>query len=219
MVTKSPKQLIKGPRLGAHMSIAGSFTHAVDMGLKVGCETIQIFTKSNQQWGAPAITPDQAGAFKRAVADSGLAPCFAHAAYILNIGSPDPKLAKISEGALRVELERAETLGLAYVVLHPGAHKETGEEDCLKRIAEGARRALDKTAGAHVELLFETMAGQGSTVGHRFEHLATLLELTGHARAGICFDTCHVFAAGYDLRTPEAYQKTMQEFDRIVGAD
>ena len=200
------------------MSIAGAFTHAIEMTTKVRGDTVQIFTKSNHQWGAAPITRTQAAEFKRAAADADVTPCFAHASYLINLGSPDPKLLKQSEQALRIELERAEQLGLAFVVLHPGAHKETGEAECLQRIAAAAARALKATAGAKVKLLYETAAGQGSCVGHRFEHLATLLKRTGHPqRTGICFDTCHVFAAGYDIRTPAAYRRTMAEFDRIVG--
>lgn len=200
------------------MSIAGRFTHAVEMGRKVGCDTIQLFTKSTNQWMAPPITPEQASEFRCAVADSGLAPCFAHSAYLINVGSPSKSVAKQSEHALRLELERAEQLGLAFLVLHPGSHKETGAEDCLKRIAEAVTRALQATTGAKVQLLYETAAGQGSCVGNRFEELATLLNLTAPAnRVGICFDTCHVFAAGYDLSTEAGYQSVIEEFDRIVG--
>ena len=209
-----------GPRLGAHMSIAGAFTHAIEMGLKVGCDTIQLFTKSNHQLYAPPITTTQATEFRRAAADSGITPCFAHSAYLINLGSPDPGTAKRSEQALRVELERAESLGLAFLVLHPGAHKDSGEEECLIRIAAAASRALKATAGAKVQLLYETAAGQGTCVGHRFEQLATLLKLTAPAdRVGICFDTCHVFAAGYDLSTKDGYAQVMAEFDRLVGLD
>ncbi len=210
----------KGPRLGAHMSVAGSFTHAIDMGVKVGCDAIQLFTKSNHQWFAPPIPSSEATAFRRAAAGSSISPSFAHAAYLINLGSPDSSVAKQSETALRVELERAEALGLAFLVLHPGAHKETGEDPCLTRIAAAAARVLKATAGAKVQLLYETAAGQGSCVGHRFEQLATLLGRTGYpGRVGICFDTCHVFAAGYDLRTTAAYEATMAEFDRLVGLD
>ncbi|MBI4227924.1 MAG: deoxyribonuclease IV [Candidatus Omnitrophica bacterium] len=200
------------------MSIAGRLTRAVEMGLNVGCDTIQLFTKSNHQLYAPPIATAQAAEFRRAAADSGITPCFAHSAYLINLGSPDPGTAKRSEQALRIELERAESLGLAFLVLHPGARKESGEEECLQRIAAAAGRALNATAGAKVQLLYETAAGQGSCVGHRFEQLATLLQLTAPAeRVGICFDTCHVFAAGYDLSTEAGYRQVMAEFSRIVG--
>ena len=205
-------------KLGAHMSIAGGFEKAIERGLGVGCETIQIFSKSNNQWAAPPISDEQAAAFKQAAQKSGIGPVFAHSAYLINIGSPDSKTHEQSKQGLKTELERAERLGLAFLVLHPGAHKDTGEEECIKRIAKTAAWALEQTEPSKVKLLYETAAGQGSCVGHRFEQLAQLLELTGHPeRAGICFDTCHVFAAGYDLRTKEAYEATMREFDRVVG--
>ena len=205
-------------KLGAHMSVAGGFDKAIERGLSVGCDTIQIFSKSNNQWAAPPIADDLAELFKQAAKKSGIGPIFAHSAYLINIGSPESKTYELSKQALKVELERAHRLGLDFLVLHPGAHKETGEEECIQRIAKTAAWALERTAPSKVRLLYETAAGQGSCVGHRFEQLAKLLELTGHPdRTGICFDTCHVFAAGYDLRTKTAYEKTMQEFDRVVG--
>ena len=205
------------PRLGAHMSIAGGLEKAVERGRGAGCQTIQIFSKSNNQWAAPPITDEQAQRFKQAARDNGIGPIFAHSAYLINIGSPDKKTHEQSKQALKVEMERAARLGLASLVLHPGAHKETGEQECILRIAETAAWVLENTPSP-VRLLYETAAGQGSCVGHRFEHLAELLRLTGHPdRVGICLDTCHIFAAGYDLRTEAAYAKTMEEFDRVVG--
>lgn len=206
------------PRLGAHMSVAGGFDRALERGRKVGCQTVQIFTKSNNQWQAPPITREQAGAFARAVKESGIGPVFAHSAYLINVGSPDKATFERSKQALKVELERASALGLAFLVLHPGSHKETGEEKCLQRIAAAARWALDQAPKSPVRLLYETAAGQGSCVGHRFEHLDQLLQRTGRPeRTGICLDTCHLFAAGYDFRTPAAYERTMAELDRVVG--
>ncbi len=200
------------------MSIAGGFERAIERGLKVGCQTIQIFSKSNNQWAAPPISEEQARTFRRAAQESGIGPVFAHTAYLINLASPDKPTFQRSKQALKVELERAETLGLAFVVLHPGSHKETGEQTALKRIAEAAAWALKQTAPSSVRLLYEVAAGQGACVGHRFEHLAELLRLTQHpARTGICLDTCHLFAAGYDLRTREAYERTMAELDRVVS--
>ena len=205
-------------RLGAHMSIAGGFERAIERGKKVGCETVQIFSKSNNQWKAPPITDEQAKIFRKAVHDSGIGPVFSHTAYLINVGSPDKATFELSKQALKVEVERAGQLGLAFAVLHPGSHKETGEEACLKKIAETVAWVLDKTAGISVKVLYEIAAGQGACVGHRFEHLAELLRRTGNAqRTGICLDTCHLFAAGYDLRTKSAYEQTMTEFDRIIG--
>ncbi|MBI3616028.1 MAG: deoxyribonuclease IV [Candidatus Omnitrophica bacterium] len=206
------------PRLGAHMSMAGGFHLAVERGLSVGCQTIQIFTKSNNQWDALPISDESAKTFQKAVKNSGVGPVFAHTAYLINVGSPEKETFEKSKKALKVEVERATTLGLAFIVLHPGSHKETGEEPCLKRISETVVWVLDQTKGSSVKVLYEIAAGQGSAVGHTFEHLNTLLKLTGRPdRTGICLDTCHLFAAGYDLRTPAAYQKTMDDFDRIVG--
>ena len=204
--------------LGAHMSVAGGFEKSVERGLKVGCRTMQIFTKSNNQWLAPPITPEQALVFKRAVKQSGIGPVFAHTAYLINAGSPDQETCERSRQALKVEVERATVLGLAFVVLHPGSHKETGEEACIDRIAKTVAWVLSQTRGSTVKVLYEIAAGQGACVGHRFEHLADLLKKTGHPeRTGICLDTCHLFAAGYDIRTKAAYEKTMAEFDRIIG--
>jgi len=206
------------PRLGAHMSIAGGFEKAVERGRRVGCQTIQIFSKSNNQWDASPITEEQAERFKQAAAQSGVGPVFAHTAYLINVGSPEKAVWTRSRSALKTEVERATALGLPFIVHHPGSHKETGEQEGIKRIAEAVRWVIDQTPKSKVKILFEIAAGQGACIGHRFEHLAELLEKAGRPeRTGICLDTCHLFAAGYDIRTKAAYEKTMADFDRIVG--
>ncbi|MCM8794937.1 MAG: deoxyribonuclease IV [Candidatus Omnitrophica bacterium] len=208
----------RGPALGAHMSIAGGFERSIERGLKAGCDTIQIFSKSNNQWAAPPIKPEDVERFQEAARASGIGPVFAHTAYLINVGSPERLAWEKSREALKVEVERADALGLAFVVHHPGSRKESDEEGCLKRIAEAVSWVLEKTPGSKVKVLYEIAAGQGSCVGHTFEHLSTLLALTKPAsRIGICLDTCHLFAAGYDIRTKAAYEKTMGDFDRIVG--
>ncbi len=207
-------------KLGAHMSIAGGFEKAIERGLGVGCQTIQIFSKSNNQWDAPPITEEQAERFKRAARESGIGPVFVHTAYLINVGSPEKAIWTRSRSALKTEVERATLLGLPFIVHHPGSHKETGEQEGIQRIAEAVRWVIDQTPKSKVRVLYEIAAGQGACIGHRFEHLAELLEKTGRPeRTGICLDTCHLFAAGYDLRTEPAYKKTMEEFDRVVGID
>ncbi len=202
------------------MSVAGGFELAIERGLKVGCDTAQIFTKSNNQWDAPPITKEQAQRFREAYEKSGIFPVFSHDAYLINVGSPDPALLEKSKQALKVEVERATTLGLSFVVMHPGSHKDSGEGVALKRIAKSVAWVLNQTKGSSVKILYENAAGQGSAVGHRFEHLATLLELTDHPkRTGICLDTCHLLAAGYDIRTKASYEKVVAEFDRVVGIE
>ncbi len=247
------------PRLGAHMSIAGGFEKSIERGLKVGCQTVQIFSKSNNQWEAPPIAPETAGRFRKAMRESGIGPIFAHTAYLINVGSPEKETHDRSRQALKVEVERATALGLAFIVLHPGSHKNrrpTNKEDeigggrirrardneptfgeasrvgeagpvsapeelensCIERIAKTVAEVIRQTNGSPVKVLYEIAAGQGSAVGYRFEHLAGLLKLTGHPdRTGICLDTCHLFAAGYDFRTPAGYEKMTAEFDRLVG--
>ena len=191
------KSAVRIPRLGAHISIAGGFERAIERGLKTGCDTVQIFTKSNNQWEAPPIRPEDAKRFQEAVRRSKIGPVFSHTAYLINAGSPEKEIHERSREALRVEVERATALGLAFIVLHPGSHKETDEESCLKRIAETVAWVVDKTAGSSVKVLYEIAAGQGSAVGYRFEHLAMLLKLTARLdRVGLCMDTCHLFAAG-----------------------
>ena len=186
-------------RLGAHMSIAGGHEKSIERGLSVGCETIQIFSKSNNQWDAPPITEEQAERFKQAVAQSGVGPVFAHTAYLINVGSPEKTVWTRSRSALKTEVERATALGLPFIVHHPGSHKETGEAEGIKRIAEAARWVIDQTPKSKVKILFEIAAGQGACIGHRFEHLAEILEKTGHPeRTGICLDTCHFSVMGED---------------------
>ena len=200
------------------MSIAGGHEKAIERGLSVGCQTIQIFSKSNNQWDAPPITEAQAERFKQAVTRSGVGPVFAHTAYLINVGSPEKRVWSRSRSALKTEVERATALGLPFIVHHPGSHKETGEQEGIRRITEAARWVIDQTPKSRVKVLFEIAAGQGACIGHRFEHLAELLRQTARPeRTGICLDTCHLFAAGYDIRTKAAYERTMAELDRVVG--
>lgn len=208
-------------RLGAQMSVAGGLHNAFTRGEEAGCDSIMIFTKSNRRWQAKALTEKDIDAYQEAsTAHSHIDPVAVHASYLINIASPDPELWEKSLKALKVEVERAAAIGAPLLTFHPGAFTDADEETGLENIARGLTRLLAETEESGVTICLETMAGQGTTLGHRFEHHAYLLEATGaDTRLGVCFDTCHVFAAGYDIRTPDAYAETMAEFDRIVGLE
>lgn len=207
-------------RLGAHMSIAGGVSKALERGYSIGCEAIQIFTKNQRQWKAKPLEPDEIERFKQKRAETGIHPVVAHDTYLINLGSPDETAWQKSLDAYIHELERCEVLSIPYLVMHPGSHMGSGEEAGLRRIAEGLNRAHAATPGFRVITLLETTAGQGTNLGYRFEQLASIREMVAEPeRVAICFDTCHAFAAGYELRTPEGYAETMAEFDRILGLD
>jgi deoxyribonuclease IV len=208
-------------RLGAHISVAGGLHHAFERGASAGCDSIMIFTKSNRQWAAPELTQLALDDYRAAAGSfSAIQPVAVHASYLINVGSSDPILWQRSYDALRVEVERATAIGARFLTFHPGAYTTGDEQTGLANISRALRRLLDDTAGSDVTICLETMAGQGTTLGHRFEHLATIIDAAGgDDRLGVCFDTCHVFAAGYDIRTPVSYHATLDEFDGIVGLD
>ena len=205
-------------RLGAHMSIAGGVDQAFPRALAVGCETMQVFTKSSNQWQARPLREDEVARFRHLAETSGVYPVVAHDAYLINPASPDPALWRRSVEALVVEVERCRALGIRWLIIHPGAHMGAGEAEGLRRVAEALNEVLARTEDADVEIVLETTAGQGTGLGHRFEHLAQILEqVEARTRLGICFDTCHALAAGYDIRTPEGYERTFQELETVVG--
>ncbi|HEV8663417.1 MAG TPA: deoxyribonuclease IV [Candidatus Methylomirabilis sp.] len=204
--------------LGAHMSIAGGLPEAFSRGRAVGCDTIQVFTKNNNQWRARPLAEPEVKAFRAAQRESGIAPVLAHVSYLINIACPDRGLFQKSAAALRLEAERAERLGIPYLVLHPGAHLGRGVEEGVKRAAEALDIVHARTPGARVRILLETTAGQGTALGARFEELAALLaRVVEPGRLGVCLDSCHVFAAGYEVRTAAGYRETLRAFDATVG--
>jgi deoxyribonuclease-4 len=204
--------------IGAHMSISGGLHKALLRGKQLGCETIQIFTKSNMQWKARDLTQKEIDTFEQAQADTGIKPVVGHDTYLINLASPDKTTHKKSVDSLIMELLRSEAIGLPYLVMHPGAHMDKGERWGLKRIATSLNAVFRATRGANVQVLLETTAGQGSNLGYMFEHLAQIMNMVDEPeRLAVCYDTCHAFAAGYDIRTEKAYNATMREFDRIVG--
>ena len=210
-------------RLGAQMSTAGGVYKAFERGREAGCETTMIFTKSNRQWQAKALTEEDVERYKQAQAEyADIYPVAAHASYLINVGSPKEELWEKSCAALRDEVERAAALGIPSVTFHPGSYVDCDEATGLANVARALRRVLAETAtvAADTTICLETMAGTGAPLGHTFEHMAYLLEAAGRdGRLAVCLDTCHIFAAGYDIRTPEAYERTMAEFDRLVGLE
>jgi deoxyribonuclease-4 len=208
------------PRLGAHMSIAGGLPRAVDRAQASRCDALQIFTKSVGQWRARPLPPEEIALFRTRVEETGIHPVVAHNSYLINIAAAAPALRTQSVLALREELDRAEALGLDGLVMHPGSYTTGTEEDGLRLIAEGLAQILRDRPHGRTMLLLEHTAGQGTNLGHRFEHLASILErLDGSPRVGVCLDTCHLLCAGYDICTESGYRGTFREFDRIVGLD
>ncbi len=208
------------PRLGAHMSISGGPANALYRGASISCDAIQMFVGSPNRWRSKALTDQDVEAFEQALELTGIQPIVAHSAYLINLGSPDDALFERSLGLLVDELERCARLGIVDHVLHPGAHMGAGEEAGLQRIATGLSLALERTADKKVRILLETTAGMGSHLGYRFEHLAWLIErVGGDERLGVCLDTAHVLAAGYDLRTAPAYEQMWTSFHDTIGLD
>ena len=208
------------PKLGAHMSTAGGVSKAYERGQSIGCDTIQIFTRNQNRWDSKPLDPGEIQRWQEAAAATGIQPAVSHTSYLINLGSPDDALWEKSIAALIDELQRAEVLGLRGAVLHPGAHMEQGEEAGIERVAAGLDRAHAATAGFKTLTLLEITAGQGTTLGYRFEHLASMRrQVAEPGRVAVCFDTCHAFASGYDFRSPEGYAEMMDSFDRTIGLD
>jgi deoxyribonuclease-4 len=207
-------------RIGAHMSVAGGISKAVDRAVVHGCEALQIFTKNANQWRGKPLDPVEIRRFRRRLDETGITPALSHASYLINLATTVPALRELSIAALVDELDRAHALGLLGVVIHPGTCTAGTEEDALDLIGQAARAAFNSRPRRKTMLLFEHTAGQGRTLGHRFEHLATIIDrLEGSPRVGVCLDTCHLVAAGYDISTERAYNDTFAAFDRIVGLD
>lgn len=206
--------------LGAHVSAAGGLWLAFDRAAEIGCETFQIFTKNKGAWAAKPLDDETIEAFRQRARDSNVKSVVTHASYLLNLASPDADLRAKSVEALRVELERCELLGIPYLVLHPGSHKDTSESAGLRRVTGSLNKALRQTDGYRVRVLLENSAGQGSSVCRTFESLGRLLETSREPdRLGVCLDTCHLFAAGYDLRSKEGYAKTFAELEEHFDLD
>lgn len=204
--------------LGAHMSIAGGFYKAVDAAAACGCDCVQLFTKNANQWRAKNITPQDVERFHASLEKTGVGYPIAHDSYLINLASPDDVLWQKSIDALENELRRAAMLGIPYVVTHPGAYTTSTEEEGLQRIIGGLDTIGSRLEGCNARCLLETTAGQGTSLGARFEHFATILDgVKDPDRLGICLDTCHIFAAGYPMETKQQYNATFRALDRTVG--
>ncbi|VAW32199.1 Endonuclease IV [hydrothermal vent metagenome] len=210
-------------KLGAHMSAAGGLFKAFARGEEAGCETMLVFTKSNRQWKAKPLTEEDIEKYRQEAAKHPhIDPVAVHASYLINIASPDEALWEKSYQALKVEVERAAAFDLPFLTFHPGSFVKSDAQSGMERIARGLKRLLEETAvsAPNLTVCLETMAGQGTNIGRAFEQLATILaEVGDKERLGVCFDTCHVFAAGYDIRTLETYAQTMAAFDQTIGLD
>lgn len=215
-------------RLGAHVSVAGGLENGPANGVAIGCEAIQIFSKNQRQWNAKPITEEQAQLYRDAYRDSRLGGQVVHGSYLINLGQPDEKLWKNAVQAFVDEIQRCDQLGIPGLVFHPGAHMGLGDARGVERIAQAVGKALDATSGAKVDLLFEVMAGQGTVVGYKLEHVRDVMRAVGSSkRFGTCFDTCHLHAAGYDMTTKRlfdgtdhvGYDAVMKEAHHLIGLD
>ncbi len=208
------------PHFGAHLSIAGGYTAALDEAAALGCTALQVFTKAPSQWSAKPIDTEAAAAFRAALKTSAVRVTAAHDSYLINLASPDEGLYRKSVEAFLAEMHRAELLGLDYLVMHPGAHLADTEEAGLARVVRALDECHRRAPGLRVRVLVENTAGQGTCLGHRFEHLAAILAgVKDASRLGVCFDTCHAFAAGYALWPEAEYEATMRELSRTVGPE
>ncbi len=206
--------------LGAHMSIAGGVHLALQRGKSINCNAVQLFVKSSNQWRAKALSSEEIDLFHEESASFTPGFVIAHTSYLINIASPDPALLKKSADSLLVELERCAVLGISHLVLHPGSHRGAGIDQGIVTIAATMNRLYEKTAGNKTAILLEITAGQGNTIGSTLEELAGIIDLVeDHSRVGVCFDTCHAFAAGYDIRTKKTYNATFRALDDIIGFD
>jgi len=206
--------------IGAHTSTAGGVENALLEAAEIGATTCQIFTSNQKQWKGRVITDEIAELFEATLEDTGLSKIMSHASYLINLGSPKEELLEKSHGAFAKEIERCHALGITYLNFHPGAATGSSVDECLDQIVKSLLQFEKLCSQGKTRLLLEATAGQGSSVGHEFEHLAYIIEETkGTIPIGVCIDTCHIFAAGYDLRTKKACDATFIEFDEVVGLE
>jgi len=208
------------PRLGAHMSVAGGLPRAIERAIVHRCEAIQIFAKNANQWRGRVLPREEIREFRAKVRAAGITPAISHASYLINLATTNAGLRGQSLEAMGDEIDRAEALGLLGVVLHPGCYTAGNEADGLALIADGLLELLRARKRGRTMVLLEHTAGQGSALGATFEQLASIMAKMGdHRRVGVCLDTCHLLASGYDLCSPEGYASTFKQFGRLIGFD
>ena len=204
--------------LGSHVSTSGGLDKGVSRAAALGITAIQVFTKSERQWQARPLDPGVVARFREMAPAAGIVHLVAHDSYLINVASPEPDKWERSRQALMIELDRCDELGIPWLVSHPGAHMGTGPDEGVVRVAEAINRIHAERPDGKSAVLIETTAGQGSAMGSRFEEIGEIIRRTeDKSRIGVCLDTCHVFAAGYDIRTPDTYAQTMTQFDQVVG--
>ena len=204
--------------LGAHMSVADGLHLALHRGVESTCRVVQIFVKNQMQWQAKPLTDEAVKDFKRARRETGITRIVAHDSYLINLASPDDALWRKSIDAFLLELERCEALGVRGLVTHPGSHMGTGEERGLRRVAQALDLIHGRATGFKARTYLETTAGQGTNLGHRFEHLRAIVDQVREPeRLAVCVDTCHIFSAGYDIRDESTYRETMDELKEVIG--
>ena len=209
---------IRTPKFGAHMSVAGGLENAFLAGAAVGCDCLQVFVKNQRRWHASPLTAEQIAAFKAAEAETGLKPVVAHASYLLNLASPVRAVRMQSIRAMIDEMQRCEALAITGLIFHPGAHLDGTIEQGIKHVSASLNAVDRACAGFETTILLETTAGQGTALGWRFEQLGRIIEgVSQPGRLGVCLDTCHLFAAGYDFRKAEGYQAMVEELDSAIG--
>ncbi|HEX5001874.1 MAG TPA: deoxyribonuclease IV [Bacteroidia bacterium] len=205
--------------LGVHCSVAGGLENAFTEAAERQIDTMQIFTRNQRQWKAKPVTAEEAALYRKEAKSSKIKVSFSHCSYLINLAAEDPGNCEKSIQALTDEVMRCDALGLAFCVLHPGAAGSQSPQAAMEKIADGLRKVLKQTADSDVMILLENTAGQGTSVGGPFENLKTIYDLVASDRIGFCFDTCHAFAAGFDIRTEAGIKETMEQFDTVLGLD
>lgn len=204
--------------IGAHTSAAGGAHNALYQGKEIGATAIQLFTSNQKQWSGRTILPEQVALWEKAIEETQIRQVMSHDSYLINLGAPSLEILTKSRKAFREEIQRCHIFNIPYLNFHPGAYTSSSEAECLETIIQSLLEVEELVGQGNTKLLLETTAGQGTSVGHKFEHLRDIIQaVDSKIPIGVCVDTCHIFAAGYDIRTEKGWKKTLQEFDEKIG--